>query len=158
MPDVSFDAVIIIVQVAQVRVAAAESSIQIAYLSVNDKVELDIKYADELGRLITFLSISNTSILRADVFFGLLSSGYIFNEAHGVVPVEIETNYPDVVSILMTRDFNGTYDTSERFVLQVCHGTTCFCSVEEYRYNTRFKAWACLTLSLFMQTEFFVTL
>jgi nuclear pore complex protein Nup210 len=44
------DAVAIIVQVAQVRVAAAaESSIQTAYLSVNDKVELDVKYADELG-------------------------------------------------------------------------------------------------------------
>jgi hypothetical protein len=49
------DAVIIIVQVAQVRVAAAESSIQTAYLSVNDKVELDVKYADELGK--TFTSI-----------------------------------------------------------------------------------------------------
>ncbi|ONM20896.1 Nuclear pore complex protein GP210 [Zea mays] len=84
--------------VAQVRVAAAESSIQIVYLSVNDKVELDIKYADELG--------------------------YIFNEAHGVVPVKIETNYPDVVSVLMPRDFNGTYDTRERFVLQArSHGT-----------------------------------
>jgi nuclear pore complex protein Nup210 len=47
------DAVAIIVQVAQVRVAAAaESSIQTAYLSVNDKVELDVKYADELGRSI----------------------------------------------------------------------------------------------------------
>jgi hypothetical protein len=46
-------AVAIIVQVAQVRVAAAaESSIQTAYLSVNDKVELDVKYADELGRSI----------------------------------------------------------------------------------------------------------
>jgi len=68
MSDVSFDTVIIIVQVAQVRVAAAESSIQIAYLSVNDRVELDIKYADELGRSIASLSISNTSILKADVF------------------------------------------------------------------------------------------
>lgn len=68
MPNVSFDAVIIIVQVAQVRVAAAESSIQIVYLSVNDKVELDIKYADELGRSIASLSISNISILKADVF------------------------------------------------------------------------------------------
>jgi hypothetical protein len=68
MPDVSFDTMIIIVQVAQVRVAAAESSIQIAYLSINDRVELDIKYADELGRSIASLSISNTSILKADVF------------------------------------------------------------------------------------------
>ena len=59
----------------------------------------------------------------------------------------------------MPRDFNGTYDTSERFVLQVCHGTMCFCSVQEYCYNARFKAWACvLTLTLFMQTEFFITL
>jgi len=68
MSDVSFETVIIIVQVAQVRVAAAESSIQIAYLSVNDRVELDIKYTDELGRSIASLSISNTSILKADVF------------------------------------------------------------------------------------------
>ena len=68
MSDVSFETVIIIVQVAQVRVAAAESSIQIAYVSVNDRVELDIKYTDELGRSIASLSISNTSILKADVF------------------------------------------------------------------------------------------
>ena len=53
------DDVIIIVQVAQVRIAAAESSIQIAYLSVDDKVELDVKYADELGRSIMYLSVSN---------------------------------------------------------------------------------------------------
>ncbi|KAF8692700.1 hypothetical protein HU200_039534 [Digitaria exilis] len=78
-----------VAEVAQARVAAAESSVQIAYLSVNDRVELDIKYADELG--------------------------YVFHEAHGVAPVKIETNYPDVVSILMPRDFNGTH---ERFVLQ----------------------------------------
>jgi len=62
MPDVFFDvdAVIIAVQVAQARITAAESSVQIAYLSVNDRVELDIKYADELGRSIASLSISCT--------------------------------------------------------------------------------------------------
>ncbi|CAL5090263.1 unnamed protein product [Urochloa decumbens] len=87
-----------VAEVAQARIAAAESSVQIAYLSVNDRVELDIKYADELG--------------------------YIFHEAHGVAPVKIETNYPDVVSILMPRDFNGTYGTHERFGLQArSHGT-----------------------------------
>ncbi|RLM86258.1 hypothetical protein C2845_PM04G10100 [Panicum miliaceum] len=87
-----------VAEVAQARIAAAESSVQIAYLSVNDRVELDIKYADELG--------------------------YTFHEAHGVAPVKIETNYPDVVSILMPRDFNGTYGTHERFVLQArSHGT-----------------------------------
>lgn len=87
-----------VAEVAQVRVAAAESSIQIAYLSVNDKVELDIKYADELG--------------------------YIFTEALGIAPVKIETNYPDVVSILMPKDGNGTYGAHERFVLQArSHGT-----------------------------------
>ncbi|KAJ1288978.1 hypothetical protein BS78_02G130300 [Paspalum vaginatum] len=87
-----------VAEVAQAWVAAAESSIQIAYLSVHDRVELDIKYADELG--------------------------YTFNEAHGVAPVKIETNHPDVVSILMPRDSNGTYGTHERFVLQArSHGT-----------------------------------
>ncbi|KAL6838421.1 hypothetical protein ACP4OV_031666 [Aristida adscensionis] len=87
-----------VAEVAQARVASAESSIQIAYLSVNDRVELDIKYADELG--------------------------YIFSEAHGVAPVKIETNYPDVVSILMLKDGNGTHGTHERFVLQArSHGT-----------------------------------
>ncbi|KAK8459402.1 hypothetical protein SEVIR_2G136800v4 [Setaria viridis] len=87
-----------VAEVAQARLAAAESSVQIAYLSVNDRVELDIKYADELG--------------------------YIFHEAHGVAPVKVETNYPDVVSILMPRDFNGTHGTHERFVLQArSHGT-----------------------------------
>jgi hypothetical protein len=53
------NSVIIMVQVAQVRVAASESSVQIAYLSVNDRVELDIKYADELGRSITFYQCKN---------------------------------------------------------------------------------------------------
>lgn len=131
---------IIIVQVAQVRVAAAESSIQIAYLSVNDRVELDIKYADELGRSIASYQYQTLQFLKL-MFFCPLSSGYIFNEAHGVVPVKVETNYPDVVSILMPRDFNGTYGRSERFVLQVYHGTTCFYLVQEYCYNTRFEAW-----------------
>ncbi|XP_062193278.1 nuclear pore complex protein GP210 [Phragmites australis] len=87
-----------VAEVTQVRVAAAESSIQIVYLSVNDRIELDIKYADELG--------------------------YIFSEAHGVAPVKVETNYPDVVSILTPKDGNGTYGTHERFVLQASgHGT-----------------------------------
>jgi hypothetical protein len=49
----------------------------------------------------------------------------------------------------MPRDFNGTYDTRERFVLQVCHGIMCFCSVQEYCHNTRFK-----DNSLFMETYF----
>uniref|UniRef100_A0ACD5XVX7 Uncharacterized protein n=1 Tax=Avena sativa TaxID=4498 RepID=A0ACD5XVX7_AVESA len=87
-----------VAEVAQVRVAAGESSIQIAHLSVNDKVELDVKYADELG--------------------------YIFSEALGIAPVKIETNNPDVVSIVMHRDGNGTYGAHQRFVLQArSHGT-----------------------------------
>ncbi|XP_051189761.1 nuclear pore complex protein GP210 [Lolium perenne] len=88
-----------VAEVAQVRVAAAaESSIQTAYLSVNDKVELDVKYADELG--------------------------YIFTEALGIAPVKIETNNPDVVSIVMHRDGNGTYGAHQHFVLQArSHGT-----------------------------------
>ena len=45
--------------------------------------------------------------------------GYIFHEAHGIAPVKIETNYPDVVSIFMPRDGNGTYGAHQRFVLQV---------------------------------------
>jgi nuclear pore complex protein Nup210 len=55
--------VTIVVQVAQVRVAAAESSIQAAHLSVNDKVELDIKYADELGRSVMYLSSSSVNLI-----------------------------------------------------------------------------------------------
>jgi hypothetical protein len=92
VPDVFVDAdyVIIILQVAQARVSAAESSVQIAYLSINDRVELDIKYADELSKSIapfsmstffcpissgivkeaaSYIYISNTSILNAHVFF-----------------------------------------------------------------------------------------
>lgn len=87
-----------VAEVSQVRVAAAESSIQIAYLSVNDKIHLDVKYADELG--------------------------YIFSEALGIAPVTIETNYPDVVSIFVSRDGNITYSAHQRFVLQArSHGT-----------------------------------
>ncbi|TVU10546.1 hypothetical protein EJB05_44087, partial [Eragrostis curvula] len=87
-----------VAEVAQVRVAASGSSFQIAYLSMNDRIELDVKYADELG--------------------------YIFGEAHGVAPVKIETNYPDVVSILTPKDGNGTYGSHERFVIQArSHGT-----------------------------------
>uniref|UniRef100_A0A0E0B6Q6 BIG2 domain-containing protein n=1 Tax=Oryza glumipatula TaxID=40148 RepID=A0A0E0B6Q6_9ORYZ len=87
-----------VAEVAQAQIAAAESSIHIAYLSVHDKVELDIKYSDELG--------------------------YTFSEALGIVPVKIETNHPDVVSILMPKEGNGTHGTHERFVLQArSHGT-----------------------------------
>ncbi|KAG8050281.1 hypothetical protein GUJ93_ZPchr0009g538 [Zizania palustris] len=87
-----------VAEVAQTQIAAAESSIHIAYLSLHDKVELDIKYADELG--------------------------YMFSEAHGIAPVKIETNHPDVVSILMPKEGNGTHGTHERFVLQARgHGT-----------------------------------
>jgi len=73
------------------------------------------------------LYVSNTLILNAHALFCPFSSGYTFHEAHGVAPVKIETNYPDVVSILMPRDFNGSHGTHERFVLQVCRGTQeCF--------------------------------
>lgn len=34
--------------------------------------------------------------------------------------MKIETNYPDVLSIVMPRDVNGTYGAHQRFVLQVC--------------------------------------
>ncbi|CAM0953281.1 unnamed protein product [Alopecurus aequalis] len=61
--------------------------------SVDDNIELDVKYADELG--------------------------YIFHEALGIAPVKVETNYPDVVSIFTPRDGNGTH---QRFVLQVSVG------------------------------------
>ena len=65
------------------------------------------------------------------------SSGYTFHEAHGVAPVKIETNYPDVVSILMPRDLNGTRGTHERFVLQVCHGTRVFLVNSGILFNSR---------------------
>ena len=86
------------------------------------------------------------------------SSGYTFHEAHGVAPVKIEINYPDVVSILMPRDFNGSHGTHERFVLQVCRGTQeCFQSIQEYHLILGLQAWARLnTLQSFTKTEFLI--
>lgn len=41
--------------------------------------------------------------------------GYTFYEAHEVVPLDIETNYPDILSILMP----NAEDDAENVVLQV---------------------------------------
>ena len=61
---------------------AAESSVQIAYLSVNDRVELDIKYADELGRSIASLPILCTCFVfrpHWSVIFKEAASLYVSN-------------------------------------------------------------------------------
>jgi hypothetical protein len=52
-----------------------------------------------------------------DIFWFL--QGYVFAEANGIVPVDIETNYPDVLSIFVVKDVNNT-EEHVRFVLQVC--------------------------------------
>ncbi|KAJ0969107.1 hypothetical protein J5N97_021984 [Dioscorea zingiberensis] len=77
-----------VTEVAQVRLSTAESSLDVLYLPLQAKVKLGIRYTDYLG--------------------------YMFYEAHGVVPVDIETNYPDIVSILMP----NAEDDAENVILQ----------------------------------------
>ncbi|XP_072999237.1 nuclear pore complex protein GP210 [Typha latifolia] len=81
-----------VTEVVQVRVATAESSIHEVYVAVNDKVELIIKYCDHLG--------------------------YMFTEAKGVVPMDVETNYPDIVSVSFPKNENNTHITDEFVILQ----------------------------------------
>ncbi|KAF3328130.1 nuclear pore complex protein GP210 [Carex littledalei] len=81
-----------VAKVSQVRIAASTSSVQAAFLAIGDKFELDTLYCDELG--------------------------YVFAEANGMVPVDIETNYPDILSIFVLKDVNYTEKDRRRFVLQ----------------------------------------
>ncbi|KAJ1693956.1 hypothetical protein LUZ63_010654 [Rhynchospora breviuscula] len=79
-----------VAKVSQLRVAASKSS-QASLLAVGDTFDLDTLYCDELG--------------------------YVFAEANGVVPVDIETNYPDILSIVVLKNDSYTED-HRRFVLQ----------------------------------------
>ncbi|KAJ3682423.1 hypothetical protein LUZ60_014996 [Juncus effusus] len=77
-------------KVEQVRIAAPK--LHASHLAVGDEFELDIMYCDDLG--------------------------YVFSEANGVVPFEVETNYPDILSILDIKDVNSTYTGHKHVVLQ----------------------------------------
>ncbi|XP_039138500.1 nuclear pore complex protein GP210 isoform X1 [Dioscorea cayenensis subsp. rotundata] len=77
-----------VAEVAQVRLSTAKSSLNVLYLPLQAKVKLVIRYTDSLG--------------------------YTFYEAHEVVPLDIETNYPDILSILMP----NAEDDAENVVLQ----------------------------------------
>ncbi|XP_020089259.1 nuclear pore complex protein GP210 isoform X4 [Ananas comosus] len=81
-----------VTEVTQVRAAIAESSFHEAYLAVGDKIDLSIKYCDVLG--------------------------YMFYEAKGVVPVDVDTNYPNIVSMIFPKDENSTHGTNEHVILQ----------------------------------------
>ncbi|XP_074574231.1 nuclear pore complex protein GP210 [Curcuma longa] len=65
-----------VAEVSQVRVNTIEASSHVLSLAANSKLELIVTYSDYLG--------------------------YPFTEAHGVVPLDIETNRPDVLSIFMS--------------------------------------------------------
>lgn len=69
-----------VAEVAQVRAVKTGSLYHVAYLALHAKLELLIGYCDELG--------------------------YTFSEAHGVVSLDVETNYPDIVSIHMPNGNN----------------------------------------------------
>ncbi|KAH0462028.1 hypothetical protein IEQ34_009603 [Dendrobium chrysotoxum] len=79
-----------VAQVAQVRVSAGEYSFHSAYLGVNARLELKIDYCDELG--------------------------FKFAEANGVVPLDVEINYPNVLSIQMSDA--GSITSAEKIILQ----------------------------------------
>uniref|UniRef100_A0A1D1XKT8 Nuclear pore membrane glycoprotein 210-like n=2 Tax=Anthurium amnicola TaxID=1678845 RepID=A0A1D1XKT8_9ARAE len=70
-------------EVAQVRATTKGSSDHVAYLSSDDKLEVAIGYTDDLG--------------------------YPFFEANGVVQLDVKTNYPNLVSIHVPRDDNGSH-------------------------------------------------
>ncbi|ONK57184.1 uncharacterized protein A4U43_C10F17460 [Asparagus officinalis] len=71
-----------IAEVAQLRASTTGSTFHVAYLATDAKMELAINYCDDLG--------------------------YYFSEAHGVVPLDVETNYPDVVFVQGASDANKT--------------------------------------------------
>ncbi|KAL0919082.1 hypothetical protein M5K25_011155 [Dendrobium thyrsiflorum] len=76
--------------VAQVRVSAGEYSFHSAYLGVNARLELKIDYCDELGFKVA--------------------------EANGVVPLDVEINYPNVLSIKMSDA--GSITSAEKIILE----------------------------------------
>lgn len=43
----------------------------------------------------------------------------MFYEAKGVVPVDVDTNYPNIVSMIFPKDENSTHGTNEHVILQV---------------------------------------
>ncbi|THU72911.1 hypothetical protein C4D60_Mb04t17220 [Musa balbisiana] len=81
-----------ILRVSQVWVTTTEALLHVAYLAVNSKLELDIGYSDYLG--------------------------YPFTEAHGVVPLEVETNHPDVLSIFMSSKDNNSTHGNEHVLIE----------------------------------------
>lgn len=81
-------------EVTQVRANTKEFPFHVVDLAVGAKVELVISFADALGNP--------------------------FYEAFGVVPLDVETNYPDVVSI-QTSEENKTHDGHKNFYLQAIH-------------------------------------
>ncbi|XP_065001003.1 nuclear pore complex protein GP210-like isoform X1 [Musa acuminata AAA Group] len=81
-----------VAEVSQVWVTTTEALLHVAYLAVNSKLELDIGYSDYLG--------------------------YPFAEAHGVVPLEVETNHPDVLSIFMSSKDNNSTHGNEHVLIE----------------------------------------
>ncbi|XP_008807451.2 LOW QUALITY PROTEIN: nuclear pore complex protein GP210 [Phoenix dactylifera] len=79
-------------EVSQIRVTTPESSFHVAYLPVNAEMELIVSYSDDLG--------------------------YPFSEAFGVVPLDIETNNPDVISAFMPKVDTGMHGSNEHVTLQ----------------------------------------
>ena len=60
-------------------------------------------------------------------FFDLALSclGYPFSEAHGVIPLDVETNYPDIVAIQKQNDENKTDAGYGNVFLEVCLHLAC---------------------------------
>ncbi|KAJ8622832.1 hypothetical protein MRB53_031361 [Persea americana] len=81
-----------VAEVAQVRVTTTEFPSHFADLAVGAKLKLVIKYTDALGNP--------------------------FYEASDVVPFDVETNYPDVVSIQTLKEENKTRDCHGIFYIQ----------------------------------------
>ncbi|WOL18742.1 nuclear pore complex protein [Canna indica] len=81
-----------VAEVSQVRITTTEASSHVAYLAINSKLELIISYSDYLG--------------------------YPFYEAHGVVPLDIETNRPDILTIFMSSKGHNHTDGYEHAILE----------------------------------------
>ncbi|XP_077228958.1 embryo defective 3012 isoform X2 [Tasmannia lanceolata] len=84
-----------VAEVAQIRVNTKEFPFHVAELGIGAKLELVINYTDALGNP--------------------------FYEAYGVVPLDIETNYPDIVSIQNSKGGSRIRDSNGEVHIQAIH-------------------------------------
>lgn len=104
-------------QVDHIRVTPNEHLTYVVEVAVGDRVELLLNFQDALGNVFLFSCLYSSLPCLLINFY--LPSGIPFREAYGVVPVDIDTNYNDIVSIERPKDKDVVYDISGKVYLQV---------------------------------------